>query len=219
MPKVLITNGVEEGTWYQGMEGTAWDVAKIEPSVYMLKSQKYGDSRGVSKEDGELLYTQAEYRELSEINDYIQRQRDKAIDDLAKHAQTIVDLQNEKQMLLQQIERAVDEQKVELPWEVAEAIEFCLDQWKGFSEISVFGWFLDISKFDSSKVGMAIKEFARIRPLDYMRALVNGYTVELSPRDKVKQLIEKWYTDPGDVTDAELYELSDGIIELLQKSS
>ncbi|GIO57968.1 DUF1642 domain-containing protein [Paenibacillus cineris] len=224
MPKVLITNGTIDGTWYEGKEGTVWDVKTTDASVYMLKN---GHGRGVAMEDGELLYSQAEYRELGDINEIIQRQRDKAIDDLAKHAQTIVDLQDEKLRLQQEVDRARDKQKVELPREVAEAIE----QLKN-ADLSSFGimHFIDhISEVKNHQWHQPLRVLRKFTFLDtnqytggcelLMNALVNGYTVEPTARDKVKQLIEKWYTDPGDVTDAELYELSDGIIDLLQKSS
>jgi hypothetical protein len=170
------------------------------------------------------LYTAEEYNRLKELNEIaleqneiLKQQRDKVIEDLAKHAQTIVDLQNEKLMLLQQIERTIDEQKVDLPREVAEAIESIKADGNDIDYI--IESLLAVYPSRGTNRLEIIRSFALKNGYNFISALVNGYTVELEQRDKVKQFIEKWYAVPGDVTDAELYELSDGIIDLLQKSS
>lgn len=168
------------------------------------------------------VYTAEEYNRLKELNEIaleqngiLKQQRDKAIEDLAKHAQTIVDLQNEKLMLLQQIERTIDEQTVELPREVAKALD---------RRIKIEGADLPELIYDSftnqtDPTKGKISVYAADNFPEFIRSLVNGYTFKLEPRDKVKQFIEKWYDEPGDLTDESLYELSDGIIDLLQKSS
>ncbi|GIP25518.1 hypothetical protein J23TS9_06480 [Paenibacillus sp. J23TS9] len=179
------------------------------------------------------VYTADEYKRLEELKDaaleqngIFKQQRDKAIGDLARHAQTIVDIQNEKLVLLQQIERTIDEKKVRLPWDVANALKALTD-----AKYSTFGIMHHGNKpeyaEDHHDELRIIQTFCNTTTPDdqpsngdlIILALVNGYTVELEPRDKVKQLIEKWYAVPGDVTDAELYDLSDGIIDLLQKTS
>jgi len=154
------------------------------------------------------VYTSVEYKQLQELNEaaleqnkILKSQLDKAIGDLAHHAQSIVDLQKEKLRLQQEVDDATRGQKVALPAEVAEAIEECRVQWTGFSKTSVFGWFLSIDKFDSSKAGLTIKEFAKTRPLDYMTALVNGYTIEQTPSEKltakVEGLLKEWFDPEG----------------------
>lgn len=88
MPKVLITNGSVIGTWYAGKTGKIYDISHVSTEVYMMKENDLPAPfhKAVRKEDGELLYTEAEYNKILQ-------QREKAINDLAKHAQTIVDMQ------------------------------------------------------------------------------------------------------------------------------
>ncbi|MBB3132163.1 hypothetical protein FHS19_006890 [Paenibacillus rhizosphaerae] len=174
------------------------------------------------KYKGKLAYL-ADIKEIPETeltnlwrnSQMIARQRDEAIDDLARHAQTIVDLQNEKLRLQQEVDRARSDQKVELPRNVAEALD------RRF-KIEGADWpevIYDSFTHQADPTKGIITNFAADNFPDFICALVNGYTFKLEPRDKVKQFIEKWYAVPGDVTDSELYELSDGIIDVLQKSS
>ncbi|MGN7359974.1 hypothetical protein ACTHPF_26715 [Paenibacillus sp. SAF-054] len=211
MPKVLITNDSNSATWYHGRMGQLFDLAYAKHGHYFVVGFDNDGTAGVHFPDGRIVYTESEFEEVL-------IQRNKAIDDLAKHAQTIVDLQNEKLRLQQEVDRARDVQKVELPRDVADALQSYRDEGHDVDYIirmlSTFSHGTPLPRLQ------VLKAFAsNNRGFDLINALVNGYTVEPTPRDKVKRLIEKWYTDPGDVTDAELYELSDGIIELLQKSS
>ncbi|MFU1797632.1 hypothetical protein ACM1RC_27460 [Paenibacillus azoreducens] len=204
MPKVIIDNCLIPGVWYEGKKGTVLDIEDYSDGVYRLKN-----GCSVLMTDGELLYTESEYTEIL-------KQRDKAIDDLAKHAETIKNLREEIAMLLQQIERTVDEQKVELPREVAEALKSFWDDGHDVDKIIR----LMLSSLPNSPRVRAIRSYAISNGGEFVSALVKGYTVEPEPRDKVKQFIEKWYTEPnGDDTDAELYELADGILDLLQQTS
>lgn len=190
MPKVLITNGSVVGTWYEGKEGTIYDIGHIAKLNYMLKENDLPSPfhRGVRKEDGDLLYTEAEYNEIRE-------QRDKAIDDLAKHAKELADLRQERQMLLETIERAAGEQElVELPRDVAEAIEWFREQKLTNEEIYEFsldpqdGLYADI-----------LHSWSDNGPGDgtmLMSALVNGYTIEQTPAERfqsdVQNLLKDW---------------------------
>lgn len=168
-------------------------------------------------------YTAEEYNRLAELKDaaieqvgLLTKKLDQALTELAQHGKTINALEEEKAMLLQQIERSVDEQKVELPREVGLALESFKDDGHDIDQIIR----LMLSALPNSERLQAVRSYATSNGWEFVSALVNGYTIELEPREKVKQFIEKWYTTPGgDTTDAELYELSDGIIDLLQKSS
>lgn len=190
MPKVLITNGSVVGTWYEGKAGMIYDVSFVSNTNYMLKENDLPNPfhRGVRKEDGELLYNEAEYNEVRE-------QRDKAIDDLAKHAKEMADLRQERQMLLETIERAAGEQElVELPRDVAEAIEWFREQKLTNEEIYEFsldpqdGLYADI-----------LHSWSDTGPGDgtmLMSALVNGYTIEQTPAERfqsdVQNLLKDW---------------------------
>ncbi|MEC0239459.1 hypothetical protein P4H66_06265 [Paenibacillus dokdonensis] len=169
-------------------------------------------------------YTADEYKRLEDLKDAAMEQNkllnsklDQAMSDISKHGQTIASLEQEREALLWQIERTVDD-KVELPQDVAEALQSYRDE--GHDVDYIIRALSSFSHGTPLPRLQVIKAFAaNNRGFDLINALVNGYTVEPTPRDKVKQLIEKWYTDPGDVTDAELYGLSDDIIELLQTTS
>ncbi|WP_068783178.1 hypothetical protein [Paenibacillus phocaensis] len=147
----------------------------------------------------ERTYTEAEYTEIL-------KQRDKAIDDLAKYAQNIVDLQNE----LNQMRR-----KIEVPRRVANAIE----------TLSKMGWtaadmYESTMDPDRGEFPNQLVEFASVRGRQVLlEVLVNGYTIEKTAEDRLKEkvaaLIDEWYnsseTDAG--YEAEIQQLADRIVE------
>lgn len=147
----------------------------------------------------ERTYTEAEYNEILQ-------QRDKAIDDLAKYAQNIVDLQNE----LNQMRR-----KIEVPRRVANAIE----------TLSKMGWtaadmYESTMDPDRGEFPNQLVEFASVRGRQVLlEVLVNGYTIEKTAEDRLKEkvaaLIDEWYnsseTDAG--YEAEIQQLADRIVE------
>lgn len=196
------------------------------------KQENITRSRWYNVEPYKNVYTAEEYKRLEDLKEAaIQQvelyrgQLDEALTDVMKHGKTIKKLEEEKAMLLQQIERTVDEQKVELPREVAEAVSLCRSA--GMSDLDIIKS-LDVipqlfRDYNSSVLNSlsVIHEYSKKLLCGdlLLQALVKGYNIEPEPRDKVKQFIEKWYGEPGDVTDAELYELADGIIDLLQTSS
>lgn len=144
-------------------------------------------------------YTESEYNEVL-------RQRDKAIDDLAKYAQNIVDLQNE----LNQMRK-----KIEVPRRVANAIE----------TLSKMGWtaadmYESTMDPDRGEFPNQLVEFASVRGRQVLlEVLVNGYTIEKTAEDRLKEkvaaLIDEWYnsseTDAG--YEAEIRQLADQIVE------
>lgn len=147
----------------------------------------------------ERTYTEAEYNEILQ-------QRDKAIDDLAKYAQNIVDLQNE----LNQMRK-----KIEVPRRVANAIE----------TLSKMGWtaadmYESTMDPDRGEFPNQLVEFASVRGRQVLlEVLVNGYTIEKTAEDRLKEkvaaLIDEWYnsseTDAG--YEAEIRQLADRIVE------
>ncbi|MEK5477541.1 hypothetical protein NYE70_11410 [Paenibacillus sp. FSL R5-0407] len=192
MPKVLITNGSVIGTWYAGKTGKIYDISHVSTEVYMMKENDLPAPfhKAVRKEDGELLYTEAEYNKILQ-------QREKAINDLAKHAQTIVDMQKEKLRLQDEVDMPRD--KVELPRDVFNAIESFRDN--GWSPEDIFlvsdrpddgEWAATLYKWRTSSASAGRK---------LLNALVNGYTVEQSPeeqlQEKIEALIQEWYCSPS----------------------
>ncbi|TYA10959.1 hypothetical protein FRY98_24650 [Paenibacillus faecis] len=189
MPKVLITNGSVVGTWYEGKAGMIYDVSFVSNTNYMLKENDLPSPfhRGVRKEDGELLYTEAEYNEIL-------RQRDKAIDDLAKHAKEMADLIQGRQILLETIEKAAGEQElVELPREVAEALKDFKEDGRDIDEI--IHRMLDVHTFGSDRLTV-IRSYASENGWNFISALVNGYTIEQTPAERfqadVQTLLKDW---------------------------
>lgn len=159
-------------------------------------------------------YTESEYNEIL-------KQRDKAIDDLAKYAQELAELKSDRQMLLETIEKAAGERKlVELPLKVVDAIEY-LKQFGTKNMLAmilrgqVTGWVLG----NNPKRELAITILRSHEFGDILNALVNGYTIEKTAEDRLKEkvvaLIDEWYnsseTDAG--YEAEIRQLADRIVE------
>ncbi|WP_339193133.1 DUF1642 domain-containing protein [Paenibacillus sp. FSL W8-1287] len=207
MPKVLIENDSNSATWYYGKKGQLFDFTHAQHGHYFVDGFDNDGPAGVHYPDGRLVYTESEYEELLS-------QRDKAIDDLVRHAQSIVDLQNEKLRLQQEVDDAMDVQKVELPREVAEAIEKCRSAWA--KSANPYFHFLSPEYFGQDNVGMVLKKFAYERPLDYMNALVNGYTIEKTPAEKfhakVESLLYEWLHSPAEEPE-DLSLLAERIVE------
>lgn len=111
-------------------------------------------------------------------------------------------LLEERNVLLQQIERTLDEQKPAIPRDVAAAIEATWGKYENNSNpkhIVLTNWrYLDDLAPDKKHV---LQRFAIENPLVYMSALVNGYTVEQSPdellRTGIKEVIDKWDEETG----------------------
>lgn len=205
MPKVLITNGTNPWTWYYSKMGQLFDVADIRNSHYFVRGINNDGPAGVHIRDGELLYTEAEYNE-------IRGRLDKAIDDMAMHAQELMDLRHERTMLLETIEKAAGEQQlVELPQDVADAFKSTADLEHVIRIIAAD----QPSKTDRQRV---LREYAKTHPHDFVSALFIGYAIEQTPeerlQEKVEDLIQEWLFShsSGDIAQ-EAKELAGRIIE------
>ncbi|MNW41739.1 hypothetical protein D3C74_188880 [compost metagenome] len=202
MPLVLITNGNRQGTWYKGHKNKACQISDYTDKYFRTTS--CGDGT-VLREDGALLFTEAEYNEILQ-------QRDKMIDDLKRHAQTIVDMQNELN---------ASREMVELPRDVAEAIEF-LRQRK-FSDFGIIALSDQIPMLDRVYSAKIIEHLKNIHSYPLMhkivRALVNGYTIEQTPEErlqaKVEGMISSWYKSPYSDAgpDEDIHQLAAQIVE------
>lgn len=178
--KVLITNGSKPDTWYYGKQGQVFEVTEVTDFSYRVPDQGDYGVYGVMKNDGELLYTEAEYNDLE--NHYM-----KEIDNLRE----------EKAILLQQIEQEVDRQRVAIPHKVAEAIEEIRKhdiRWLGYH--SNFNLLDAVNRAmrggNNAKVISIIAEWVG-ENLEHretlLQALVNDYTIEDEPEDQLEEKI------------------------------
>ncbi|MNW38928.1 hypothetical protein D3C74_160080 [compost metagenome] len=137
----------------------------------------------VQEVTGERTFTQ------NEVNDILQ-QRDKMIDELAKHAQTIVDMQNELNAA---------RRKVELPKEVAEAIESYRHE--GHDNDYIIKCLTRNTRDTAFKRLGTLFSYCDQNGHLLISALVNGYTVEQTPEERLQEklegLIMEWYEAPG----------------------
>ncbi|RAV18862.1 hypothetical protein [Paenibacillus contaminans] len=124
--------------------------------------------------------------------------------ELIKLREEVASLTEERSLLLQQIERTIDEQKlVELPREVAEIIDgFHRDCEIGrISKHQAYLLLLSVNEENDHPIWKSIRKFATERPFDYMSAIVNGYTVEQPAEVKLINglltVIEKWFSIPS----------------------
>lgn len=202
MPKVLITNGKRPCTWYSGREGKVYPISGFSDTHFHTLVFGLGT---IQKEDGELLYTEVEYNE-------VKRQRDKAIKDMAKHAEDLVRLRRELGEL-QGIHKAV-----ELPREVAEAIQSFRDDG---SDIDGIIRFL-VDNFAGERLAI-MRKYAAQHGFKFISALVNGYTVEHSPEEQqqemVFQALKRWDALPSygaSTREDELQHLAKLIVKQLQ---
>lgn len=182
MPKVLIKKSSNPHSWYVGDVGKMFDLKGSDEKHYLVPLGGL-----ILKTEAELLYTEAEYNE-------IMQQRNKAIDDLAKHAQTIVDMQKEKLRLQDEVDQAMQRDRVELPRDVFNAIESFRDN--GWSPEDIFlvsdrpddgEWAATLYKWRTSSASAGRK---------LLNALVNGYTVEQTPAERLQAdihgLLKNW---------------------------
>lgn len=191
--KVLITNGDVAGAWYKGRTNKAYDISGYNDKYFQTTVCGSGT---VAKKDGELLYTESEFNAIKD-------QLDRAIAGLAQHAQAIVELQDEKLRLQQEVDCARDEQKVELPQEVADAIEWFRAQ--QLSNEEIYELSLDPS---DGKYADTLHTWSDTGGGDgniLMIALVNGYMIEQTLdarlREKLKEAYNVWSASPSNGPD------------------
>ncbi|WP_339271489.1 hypothetical protein NYE54_08330 [Paenibacillus sp. FSL K6-1330] len=165
------------------------------------------------------VYTVAEYKQLRELNEaaleqnkILKRQLDDACADLAKHAHTILDLQNEKLRLQQEVDHAMDRQQtVELPRKVAISVEHCREA--GMSNLRIIASLRVIPQlfrdYDSSVLDSlnVIHDYSKKLGSDerLLEALINGYTIKQTPeerlREKLRDSYNVWAASPSNGPD------------------
>lgn len=82
--------------------------------------------------------------------------------------------------------------KVKLPREVAEAIESLRSRENGFSDYSIIGMMHNQSNYHPKEIGILNSHMTqdRMHPDDLIKAMVNGYEIELSPEEQVREYFE-----------------------------
>lgn len=180
MPKVLILVGNDFATWYYGKGGETYQATGKDGDYYEVGPLL----KRVHKNHCLFYYTEAEYKEVLQ-------QRDKAIDDLAKHAGEMAQLRRELGELR-------DGKKVELPQDVAIAIESFRDN--GWNSEDIF---LISENPDDGEWAATLYKWKRSSASagrNLMIALANGYTIEQSPEEMLQQeiedLIQEWWFSP-----------------------
>ncbi|RUT48561.1 hypothetical protein EJP82_01050 [Paenibacillus anaericanus] len=138
----------------------------------------------------ERTYTEEEYGRLRETNKVVYRELEqtrqalgRAIDDLATHAQTLVDLHNE---LVSEREG----KKVALPMDVAEAIDYFRENPGRFTNRDFAIKLFNPVESGDNNHSLAIKKYV-LDPENgdrLLEALVNDYTIEEEPttEDKIR---------------------------------
>ncbi|MGW8823405.1 hypothetical protein ACWGNU_14890 [Paenibacillus lautus] len=176
------------------------------------------------------VYTAAEYKQLQELNEaaleqnkILKRQMEDACSKLAKHAQDLIELRNDKAMLLQQIERSLYEQKVELPVDVAISLGYCREA--GMSNMHIIASLDVIPQLFRDYCSSVLNSLTVIR--DYskklgsddrlLEALVNGYTIEQTPAEKltakVEGLLKEWFDPDGSLSAEHIHQVTQQIVE------
>jgi hypothetical protein len=105
----------------------------------------------------------------------------------------VAKLKEERQMLLNTIERSVEEQqKVILPREVAEAIEYFREP-PLFSNFDIIVLATRKEQPGDNRHTLALINYARNNIDNFVMALVNGYTVEQTLQERIRQGVQKIY--------------------------
>ncbi|WP_413373245.1 hypothetical protein [Paenibacillus taichungensis] len=158
--------------------------------------------------------SQKQYDEILAQRDEALAQRDTALSDLAKHGQTIVELQNDKIALLNTIERAVTHNQIQtLPREVVQALETLKRDGENLD--TVIRWML----IPSYQVGVnIISEISTLRNYAFengwklINGMINGYVVEPQLEDPsgiAETVLEWWKERDIDAKESDLENLVD----------
>ncbi|MGF6356729.1 hypothetical protein ABIE27_004653 [Paenibacillus sp. 4624] len=146
----------------------------------------------------EKTYTQKQYDEILAQRDEALAQLDSSLSDLAKHGQTIVELQDERLSLLNTIERAVTHNEIQaLPRSVVQALE----SFKRNGDIleTVIRWMVsplqtDITMRDQI---LTLINYAKENGWKLINGMVNGYVVEpeLEGSSDIAETVMQWWED------------------------
>lgn len=144
-------------------------------------------------------YSQKQYDEILAQRDEALAQRDAALSDLVKHGQTIVELQDEKLLLLNTVERAVTHNEIQtLPREVVQALEALKRD--GYDWDKVISWMF-IPAYQPvvnliSEIS-TLRKYADKNGWKLINGMVNGYVVEPQLEDPagIAETVLQWWGD------------------------
>lgn len=220
--KVLITNGSDNDKWYHEKQGLLLDVLSIGTTHYKVPNQNPFRIYGVRKEDGALLYTEAEYTEAHQERLQLREEVKELMRQNKAHEENIDGFMEDRNSLLrriQQLSRGEQKKPVVLPREVAEAIEWFRKQ--GINNEIIYKLSSDANdgKYSNALFRWVNGDGDRD---ELMKALVNDYTVEETPEEtsvkKVADMIRKWTNNPTfEDEEAECMDLAISIIERVKE--
>ncbi|OPG98389.1 hypothetical protein B2I21_08545 [Chryseobacterium mucoviscidosis] len=158
-------------------------------------------------------YSQKQYDEILAQRDEALAQRDRALSDLAKHGQTIVELQDDKLALLNTVERAVTQNEIQaLPREVVQALESF--KRNGDDLDTVMRWMIlpCIRNQHMTHEIFTIRNFALENGWKLINGMINGYVVEPQLEDPsgiAETVLEWWKEHDIDAKESDLEKLVD----------
>jgi len=156
--------------------------------------------------------------ELKEIKTYNQKQydeilaqRDNALSDLAKHGQTIVELQNDKLALLNTVERAVTHNEIQaLPRSVVQALESF--KRNGDDLDTVIAWMIQAEAWMPEIDVLRRYALQTGNGYQLIAGMVNGYVVEPQLEDPsgiAETVLEWWKEHDIEAKESDLEKLVD----------
>ncbi|WP_433581554.1 hypothetical protein [Paenibacillus amylolyticus] len=156
-------------------------------------------------------YSQKQYDEILSQRDEALAQRDTALSDLAKHGQTIVELQNEKLLLLNTIERAVTHNEIQaLPRSVVQALESF--KRNGDDLDTVIAWMIQAEVW-IPEIDVLRRYVLQLgNGYQLITGMVNGYFVEPQLEDPtgIAQAVLEWWKEHDiDAKESDLEKLVD----------
>lgn len=158
-------------------------------------------------------YSQKQYDEILAQRDEALAQRDRALSDLAKHGQTIVELQDDKLSLLNTIERAVTHNEIQaLPRSVVQALESF--KRNGDELDTVIRWMISPWKRDieTAPEVVILRKYAADNGWKLINGMINGYVVEPQLEDPsgiAETVLEWWKEHDIDAKESDLEKLVD----------
>lgn len=146
----------------------------------------------------EKTYSQKQYDEILAQRDEALAQLDSSLSDLAKHGQTIVELQDEKLLLLNTIERAVTHNEIQaLPREVVQALETFKRNGDDLDTVirwMIYPWKRDI---EMAPAVVTLRKYVADNGWKLINGMVNGYVVEPQIEDSagIAETVMQWWED------------------------
>jgi hypothetical protein len=240
------SNYIETGLEVEARRST-FDVFDLETPYQIIDGEhagKYVPYENCIRLPDQRTYTEKQYTELKQAN-LMHVENEKAYERKINSLVELVDhkhreitrtkrnlgeinteygkLRDEHRLLLVTIEQDMDHQSVVLPKEVAEAIEKVWSLNNGSNVIKhlyMTNW-NQIGDDHGQSLKNFLADYAKVFPIQYMTALVDGYTVEQSSDEKVirgmTEMIREWLdVDDFNSEDEECERLAVDIHEFLK---